>query len=154
MAAQANTGSYANAKLMAKKVLGLDVATDEALNAKLMGLAQDILNQQTGTKTDFDFQVAVEQAASLGKSPQANVMLINGLIERQENAMRFGDLAREAYQTGGPKAILDLRFAPREDAAPPAQTEQPSQQGAQSGQSPQPTQRMRYNPATGELEPQ
>lgn len=112
MAAAANTGAYANAKMMGKRLFGMDVATDEALNAKLMGLAQDILNQQTGTKTDFDFQVAVEQAASMGKSPEANIMLINSLIDRQESALRFGDMAREAMQQGGPQAVLDLRFTP------------------------------------------
>jgi len=112
MAAAANTGAYAQAKMMGKKYLGLDVSSDEAFNAELMGLAQDILNQQTGTKTDFDFRVAVEQSASMGKTPEANVMLINALIQRQQDAVRFGDLAREAMQRGGAQAVLDLRFTP------------------------------------------
>lgn len=133
MAKAAETGAYAEAKMIAKKYLGMDVSSDETLNAELMGLAQDILNQQTGTKTDFDFQVAVKQAASLGKSPEANVALINALIARQEAAIKFGDMAQEALQRGGPQAVMGLRLGADPQGAP----SQPPQAGGQGGMTPE-----------------
>ena len=153
LAATVETGATAEIRMLAKRALGLDSANMEELNAKLGELAQDILNQQTGTKTDFDFQNAVRQSASLGKTPEANRRLIEALIERQRQAVRFGDMAAQALQERGAQGILDLRYVP------PAQG-QTTQQGAATVQTPAaPTQpgggstRMRYNPATGQLEP-
>lgn len=108
----ADTGAYAPTALAVGKYLGFDVSDQETLNAALMGLAQDILNQQTGTKTDFDFKVAVEQAASIGKSPKANMALIQALIDRQERAVQFGDMAAEAMQKGGAQGVLNMRYEP------------------------------------------
>jgi hypothetical protein len=120
LASSVDTGFGAETKLLAKKAIGVDVASEEELNAKLGELAQDILNQQTGTKTDFDFQNAVRQSASLGKTKEANKRLIEALISRQEQAVRFGDLAKEAYDQGGVRAVLDLRYTPEsEEVAPP-----------------------------------
>lgn len=111
LASTVTTGTGAEIKLMAKKALGIDSADMEELNAKLGELAQDILNQQTGTKTDFDFQNAVRQSASLGKTPEANARLIEALIARQEQAVRFGDMAKDAMRKGGVQGVLDLRYS-------------------------------------------
>ncbi len=114
-----NTGTGAEIKLAAKKLFGIDSSDMEVLNAALGELAQDILNQQTGTKTDFDFQNAVRQSASLGKTKEANVMLINALIERQQQAVNFADQAQQAYQNSGPKGVLDMRYnAPANTSGP------------------------------------
>ena len=99
-------------KLAAKKALGIDSADMEELNAKLGELAQDILNQQTGTKTDFDFQNAVRQSAALGKTREANARLIEALIERQQQAVDFGDIAKEAFDKYGARGVLDMRYVP------------------------------------------
>lgn len=112
MAEQVNTGLYQDAFLTAKMLFGVDVNDQVVLNAELMGLAQDILNQQTGTKTDFDFQVAVAQSASLDKPQEANIKLINAMIKRQEEAMLFGDQAREVYDPADPAKLLEMRFSP------------------------------------------
>jgi len=111
LSSKVETGTGAEIKLAAKKALGIDSADMEELNAKLGELAQDILNQQTGTKTDFDFQNAVKQAASLGKTKEANTRLIEALVDRQLEAVSFGDMAKEAYDKGGVKAVLDMRFS-------------------------------------------
>lgn len=111
LASKVSTGSGAEIRMAAKKALGIDSSDMEELNAKLGELAQDILNQQTGTKTDFDFQNAVRQSASLGKTKEANVRLIKALIDRQLEAVNFGDMAREAYELGGVKGVLDMRFS-------------------------------------------
>lgn len=111
LAYKVETGTGAEIKLAAKKALGIDSADMEELNAKLGELAQDILNQQTGTKTDFDFQNAVRQSASLGKSPEANVRLIKALIERQQQAIYFADQAKKAYAKDGVKGVLDMRYS-------------------------------------------
>lgn len=115
LASRVDTGTGAEIKLAAKKALGIDSADMEELNAKLGELAQDILNQQTGTKTDFDFQNAVRQSAALGKTKEANIRLINALINRQIEAVNFGDQAREAFQQGGVKGVLDMRFNPESE---------------------------------------
>ena len=114
LSSRVDTGTGAEIKLAAKKALGIDSADMEELNAKLGELAQDILNQQTGTKTDFDFQNAVKQAASLGKTKEANKRLIDALIDRQLEAVSFGDMAKEAYDKNGVKGVLDMRFSPTE----------------------------------------
>lgn len=119
LAYKVNTGTGAEIKLAAKKALGIESADMEELNAKLGELAQDILNQQTGTKTDFDFQNAVRQSASLGKTPEANVRLINALIERQQQAIYFADQAKKAYAKDGAQGVLDMRYvAPAQDNTP------------------------------------
>lgn len=150
LAATVETGATAEISMLAKRALGIDTANMEELNAKLGELAQDILNQQTGTKTDFDFQNAVRQSASIGKTPEANRRLIEALIERQRQAVRFGDMAAQALQERGAQGILDLRYVP------PSQGQQP-QQGATTAPAPTApqggSQRMRFNPATGRLEP-
>ena len=110
LASKVDTGIGSEIKLAAKKALGVDSADMEELNAKLGELAQDILNQQTGTKTDFDFQNAVRQSASLGKTPEANKRLISAIIERQNQAVLFGDQAKNAYEKGGVRAVLDMRY--------------------------------------------
>lgn len=112
LAGKVETGTGAEIKLAAKKALGIESADMEELNAKLGELAQDILNQQTGTKTDFDFQNAVRQSAALGKTPEANVRLINALIDRQKQAVNFADQAKKAYDSGGVRAVLDMRYKP------------------------------------------
>ena len=114
LASKVNTGTGAEIKLAAKKALGIDSANMEELNAKLGELAQDILNQQTGTKTDYDFQNAVRQSAALGKTKEANIRLIDALINRQLEAVTFGDMAKEAFDKGGVRAVLDMRFQPTE----------------------------------------
>ena len=111
LASKVETGTGAEIKLAAKKALGLESSDMEELNAKLGELAQDILNQQTGTKTDFDFQNAVRQSAALGKTKEANARLINALIDRQLEAVSFGDMAKEAYEKDGVKGVLDMRFS-------------------------------------------
>lgn len=116
LSSRVDTGTGAEIKLAAKKALGIDSADMEELNAKLGELAQDILNQQTGTKTDFDFQNAVKQAASLGKTKEANKRLIDALIDRQLEAVSFGDMAKDAYDKNGVKGVLDMRFSPTEQA--------------------------------------
>ena len=120
LAYQVETGTGAEIKLAAKKALGIDSADMEELNAKLGELAQDILNQQTGTKTDFDFENAVRQSAALGKTPEANARLINAMIDRQQQAIYFADQAKKAYDKGGVKAILDMRY----DSAPADKNQQ------------------------------
>ena len=123
LAATVNTGTGAEIRLAAKKALGLDSSSMEELNAKLGELAQDILNQQTGTKTDFDFQNAVRQSASLGKTKEANALLIDALIDRQLDAVSFGDQAREAYERDGVKGVLDMRFTPQNKGITTPQTQ-------------------------------
>ena len=117
LAYKVETGTGAEIKLAAKKALGIDSADMEELNAKLGELAQDILNQQTGTKTDFDFENAVRQSASLGKSQEANSRLINALIARQQQAVYFADQARKAYDKNGVKGVLDMRYSAPNDSA-------------------------------------
>lgn len=131
LAAKVETGATAEIRMLAKRALGLDSANMEELNAKLGELAQDILNQQTGTKTDFDFQNAVRQSASLGKTPEANRRLIEALIERQRQAIRFGDMAIEALQQRGPQGILDLRYVPPQQQAGNMTPEQAREAGWQ-----------------------
>lgn len=110
---EVRTGTGANIAMIAKRTLGIEGASNmEVLNAKLGELAQDILNQQTGTKTDFDFQNAVRQSASLGKTKEANAMLIDALIARQQEAVDFGNQAKKAFKESGVKGVLDMRFEP------------------------------------------
>jgi len=116
LASKVKTGTGAEIKMVASRALGIESADMEVLNAKLGELAQDILNEQTGTKTDFDFENAVKQSAALGKTPEANAALINALIKRQQQAVNFGNQAKEAYKSSGPKGVLDMRYV-----APPAQ---------------------------------
>ena len=119
---EVRTGTGANISMIAKRVLGFEGAANmEVLNAQLGELAQDILNQQTGTKTDFDFENAVKQAASLGKTNEANAMLIDALINRQQEAVDFGNQAKKAYKESGVKGILDMRYQlPVTTETPPA----------------------------------
>ena len=126
LASNIKTGKYAPAKLYAKQLFGIDSADEEVLNAKLGALAQDILNQQTGTKTDFDFKNAVAQAASLGKTQAANIALIQAIIDRQNQAIRLGDQARKAYSKSGAKGVLDMRYEPQQPVAQPVMTAPPA----------------------------
>lgn len=121
LADKVKTGTGAEIKMLAKRALGVDSANMEVLNARLGELAQDILNQQTGTKTDFDFQNAVRQSASLGKTPAANALLIQALIDRQKQAIDFGNQAKKAYKRGGPQAVLDMRYQSPVEQAPTTQ---------------------------------
>ena len=127
LAGKVRTGTGAEIKMIAKRALNVDSADMEVLNAKLGELAQEILNQQTGTKTDFDFENAVRQSAALGKTPKANALLIDALIKRQEQAVNFGDQAKQAYEKYGPKGVLDMRYQQ------PAQTSSAPKKGAVQG---------------------
>jgi hypothetical protein len=118
------TGKWSELRNSMKEWTGWgDVTDHQVLNAKLMGLAQDILAQQTGTKTDFDFQVAVEQVANMGNTPEANKLLIDELLKRQRKAVRFGEQVKSAYEEGGAQGVLDAQYKTKPEDATQVNTE-------------------------------
>jgi hypothetical protein len=72
----------------------LDENADFQLARRLMGA--EVLNQLTlltGTKTDFEYKKIEELNASTAKGKEANLAIIDDMLKRYENMIKFGEEA-------------------------------------------------------------
>jgi hypothetical protein len=75
----------------AKSILGpfiplLNIEDEQVMQSEITAFVLDTLNEQSGTKTDFDFKKAAEASASLGKSTKANKRILDILIQNLDRA--------------------------------------------------------------------
>jgi hypothetical protein len=84
--------------------IDLDENADFQLARRLMGA--EVLNQLTlltGTKTDFEYKKIEELNASTAKGKEANLAIIDDMLTRYENMIKFGEDAafKRAKELGG-----------------------------------------------------
>lgn len=80
----------------AKSILGpfiplLNIEDEQVMQSEITAFVLDTLNEQSGTKTDFDFKKAAEASASLGKSTEANKRILDILIQNLDRASEEED---------------------------------------------------------------
>jgi len=76
------SGQIARANALFGKFVPLNDVTDvQVAESLLTGFVLDTLNKQSGTKTDFDFQKAAEASPELGKTTEANKILLDLMLE-------------------------------------------------------------------------
>lgn len=121
LAASVSTGFGSETGMVVKRALGFDVSNAEELRARLGALAQEILNEQSGTKTDFDFKNAVKQAANMGNTNAGNAALLQALIRRDQETIAWADQVNKAYRGQNYQGILETRYTPPQQQTPQQQ---------------------------------
>jgi hypothetical protein len=77
--ADINTGKIPAAYAKLKNTFGFDASGFENADAAVFTAAKEVLSQETGTKTDFDFTATVDTLANSGRHKEANRLIIERL---------------------------------------------------------------------------
>lgn len=110
------TGKIAQVKVsLGPFIPGLDVSNEQVMQSQITQFVLDTLNQQSGTKTDFDFKKASEASASLGKTTEANKAILDILIKNLDRSIEEQKQFK-SFRKGGGKA-LDFEFKDETPAA-------------------------------------
>ena len=108
-----DTGKAAQAKaVLGPYIPGLDTSDEEVMQSQITQFVLDTLNQQTGTKTDFDFKKASEASASLGKTTAANKQILDILIKNLDRTIDEQNQFKQFGKQGG--KAEDFKFSDRE----------------------------------------
>lgn len=86
------TGKFTQAKTaIGQYIPGLDISDEQFMQSQITQFVLDTLNEQTGTKTDFDFKKAEEASAAFGKTSKANKMILDILIKNLDRSIDEGE---------------------------------------------------------------
>lgn len=108
-----DTGKAAQAKaVLGPYIPGLDTSDEEVMQSQITQFVLDTLNQQTGTKTDFDFKKASEASASLGKTTAANKQILDILIKNLDRTIDEQNQFKQFSKQGG--KAEDFKFSDSE----------------------------------------
>lgn len=108
-----DTGKLAQAKAsLGSFIPGLDVGDEQVMQAQITQFVLDTLAQQSGTKTDFDFQKAEEASASLGKTTEANKAILDILIKNLDRTIEEQNQFKSFKREGG--VAEDFQFRDEE----------------------------------------
>lgn len=108
-----DTGKLAQAKTsLGSFIPGLDVSDEQVMQAQITQFVLDTLAQQSGTKTDFDFQKAEEASASLGKTTEANKAILDILIKNLDRTIEEQNQFKSFKRGGG--VAEDFQFRDEE----------------------------------------